>query len=146
MSKDKRVARKAKRKELKKQRNEKFNAVVEQFKHIKDIELNDNMNYKEIFNEIWPFLRVSLDFTIILEVTGDKFDDKLEKVLIIGNKIEGSATPDNKDMDEFYSKLSKVWKKIDFSINLAKTFTNDTQDEVLDRILEMGEWILGEEK
>lgn len=145
MSKEKRLARKKARIAQKKVRNEKFNAVIEQFKKIKNIELKDSMNYKEIFNELWPFISVSLDFTIVLEVTGKKLDDKLGKILFVGNKIYGSSTPENKDLKDFQEKLSKVWNKIDFALDLAKTFTNDEQDEVIDKILEIGEWILGEQ-
>lgn len=146
MSKEKRLARKDERAAQKQERNEKFKALIEQFKQIKDVEIHDSVNYKEVFNKIWPFFRVSLEFVIVLKATGEKLDDKLEKILFIGNKIEKSATPESADLDEFYSKLEKIWDKIDFALDIAKTFTNDEQDEAIDKVLEIGEWILGENK
>lgn len=146
MSKEKRLARKEERAVQKQERNEKFKAVVEQFKKYKDVEISETTNYKDVFKGIWPFFRVSLEFVIVIKVTGEKLDDRLEKILFIGNKIEKSATPDEADLEEFYSKLSKIWDKIDFALDIAKTFTNDEQDKVIDKVLEIGEWILGEKK
>jgi hypothetical protein len=134
--KQKRELRKLDRKE----RKVAFEKLMEAIKAVQNIDISKQLEYKEKFNQVWPFIKPTIEFAIILKSTGDKFDLPAKQIIVLGDKMFGSDISDENAV-EFLHKLVAIWEKIENVIEIVKTLADDKTDTVLDKIIEIGEWL-----
>lgn len=96
--------------------------------------------FADVFNQIWPILDPALKFTETY--TNEATDAVLEEVWAAGNAIATGGA--NADTSAFRVKFDKVWDKISTYLELAQALTNNQTDEVIDQVLDIGDWIAGE--
>lgn len=141
-----RKAKKALRKASKKLRREKFNEIVASAKELDfkfDLDTEDP-EFVDVFNEIWPTLKPTLEYAELIKITGPKADKVLRTVVDLGHRIsEGDASKEEEL--KFIVYLDSYWDKVAWALEIAKTFTPDNVDDVLDQVIEVGEWITDNE-
>lgn len=142
-----RKARRQARKEDKKLKRQKFNEIVQAASTI-DLKFDldtDDPQFVDAFNEIWPVLKPSLEFASLSRITGPKVDKTIDSIVDIGHRIStGDASGD--DEAKFINYLDTVWGYVNTALGILKTFTNDKTDEVIDKIIEVGDWITDNEE
>jgi hypothetical protein len=141
-----RKAKKAERKRVKKLRKEKFNEILEASKHI-DLKFDtdtEDPDFADAFNEIWPVLRPSLEYAELIRITGPKTDKILRTVVDIGHRI---STGDAREEEQarFVSYLDSIWDIVETALGILKTFTPDNVDDIIDYVLEVGDWLTDNE-
>ncbi|MFH2141281.1 MAG: hypothetical protein ABIJ97_02575, partial [Bacteroidota bacterium] len=140
---EKRKEKKLERKEKKKIRKQAFDKFKDAIQEAKSIDIEKQMPYPEKFNEVWPFVKSSLEFAAILRITGEKFDNATNEIIGLGDNIFSNYSDNTKT--EFNQKLSSTWNKIETALEVAKFIANDKDDDLIDKIIEFGDWLLGEE-
>lgn len=142
-----RKAKRQARKEDKKLKRQKFNEIIEAASSI-DLKFDldtDDPKFVDAFNEIWPVLKPSLEFASLSRITGPKTDKTINTVVDIGHRIStGEASEDEEA--KFIQYLDNVWGYVDTALGILKTFTNDKTDEVIDKVIEVGDWITDNEE
>ncbi len=136
-------SRKQKRELRKLDRNERkvaFEKLMKAIKAVQDIDISKQLEYKEKFNQVWPFIKPTIEFAIILKSTGDKFDLSAKQIIVLGDNMFGSDISDANAV-EFLNKLGAIWEKIETVIEIVKTLADDKTDTILDKIIEIGEWL-----
>lgn len=119
----------------------KFGNIVSDIENIKDVDLSKN--YEDVFKEVWPFLKPLLQFLIDLKITNSKFDSTAGEIIVLGDDIyNGKST----DITVFGSKLEIIWEYIVLILKFIKLFTNDKTDAIIDKIIEIGNWIINSSK
>lgn len=96
--------------------------------------------FADVFNQIWPILDPALKFAETY--TNDATNAVLEDVWDAGNAIATGGA--NADESAFQAKFDQVWDKISKYLELIQTFTNDKTDAVIDKVLDIGDWIAGD--
>ncbi len=141
----KRLAKRLKRRgnrNLRKIKSKEFRAAMAQTKITVDID--DKPEFIEIFNQYWPLARPAFDFVITLKITKDKADDVLDTIIDLGDRIStGKASPEEES--EFVALLEGVWSGLKIGLELLQLVTGKKADDVIDEIIEIGEYILGKE-
>ena len=141
-----RKAKRQARKDDKKLKRQKFNEIIEAASTI-DLKFDldtDDPKFVDALNEIWPVLKPSLEFASLSRITGPKADKTIDAIVDIGHRIStGEASED--DEANFISYLDTVWSFVETALGIIKTFTNDKTDEVIDKVLEVGDWITDNE-
>ncbi|OFX16713.1 MAG: hypothetical protein A2033_12880 [Bacteroidetes bacterium GWA2_31_9] len=135
--------RKQKREIRKLERNERkaaFAKLVEALKAVKDVNLKEGLTFKQKFTQVWPVVKPTLEFAIILKVTGEKFDTAAQKIIIMGNNMIGTEITDEQEI-EFLAQLSTYWNIIETALEIVKIGVDDAKDEIIDKIIEVGEWL-----
>lgn len=144
MSKEKRLARRAARKEKRLERQQKFEALKTAMQDAPDLDtVDESRPYKERFTQIWPVVDAALDFAIELRVTKDRTDQAFERIKSLGSKMVQTDQSFDENEQEFLEKLGSIWGKVRSAFIIAKVFANDEVDKVLDKTIEIGDWILG---
>jgi hypothetical protein len=133
--KQKREVRRMERKE----RKAAFEKLLEAIKAVMNLELKDGLKFKEKFVQVWPVVKPTLEFAIILKVTGEKFDVAAQKLIYMGDKMAGKET-DEQAM-EFINQLSGYWNIIELALDVVKVAVDDSKDEKIEKIIEIGEWL-----
>ena len=114
-------------------------------------ELLNKSERLQAFANLWPLFRAGLVWAIDLRITGDKVDVILENVKDIGDRIARSVKDDGpaniifEDEVVFLRNLGAVWRLIKRALIVAKIFTNKKVDDALDKIIEVGDWMLIEQ-
>jgi hypothetical protein len=134
--KEKRLKRKADR-QARKAAFEKFTQAVQAIVHM---ELKDGVSYKDKFKIVWPVLKPTLEFLAILKITGEKFDEAVGKIIIVGDNMFGTEITDA-DAQNFLQQLDGIWNTVEMMLNLTKVFVNDKVDDIIDKVIEIGDWI-----
>lgn len=141
---NKREERKARRKEKKKQ----FKRLLEAAKNanitFKPNEDGHDIEFINVFNQIWPILDPALSYVRVLKITKEGVDNTITDILAIGESIAIGGASSEKE-SEFKDKLDSIWGIFSTGLEIAQTFTPDNVDEVIDDILEVGDWITGNE-
>jgi hypothetical protein len=141
-----RKARRQARKEDRKLKRQKFNEIVEAASTL-DLKFDldtDDPEFVDAFNEIWPVLKPSLEFASISRITGPKADKTIDTIIDLGHRIStGNASRD--DEAKFIQSLDTVWSFVNTALGILKTFTNDKTDQVIDQVIEIGDWITDNE-
>lgn len=136
MSKEKRMLRR----EIRKQRKEKINTLIDLGKQLPDLPTNITAsNYQEVFKSYWPFLKEAFSFIKAFKITGQKTDATMDELIQLGNAIADNS--DTVAQAKFQEKLSGIWSPIRIILNLIMTFSSDKVDDVLDKVIEVGDWI-----
>ena len=140
-TKEERAAARAARKAKRLARRQKINEMIEAAKNVPDLSDSDFMeDYKSKFDKVWPVLLPALEFAEQLKVTGKKADAAINELIAIGNSMaEGKATDDQ--ADDFQDKLEDIWKYVRMALSAATVLTNDDVDDVIDKIIGIGDWI-----
>ncbi len=141
-----RRAKREQRRKNKKLRREKFNEVLAVAKDM-DLKFDtdtEDPDFADAFNEIWPVLKPSLEYAELIKITGPKADKILRTVVEIGQRIStGEASESEEAM--FISYLDSIWDILETALGILKTFTPDKVDDVIDYVLEIGDWITDNE-
>ena len=143
MRKEKRKARK----EDKKLKRQKFNEIVSAASKV-DFKFDldgDNPKFVEAFNEVWPVLKPTLEYASLSRITGPKADQTIETIIDLGHRIS-TGNAGEEDETRFIVALDSVWSILEKVLSILKTFTNEKTDEVIDKILDVGDWITDNKK
>jgi len=123
-----------------KERKEAFGKFVEAIMAFKDFDLKEKLPYKDKFKQVWPAVKSTLEFAIILKFTGEKFDMTARQIVGTGNVLYGSEVSDANALD-FLARLAAIWENIESVLEIVKAVTDDKTDAVLDKIVEIGDWL-----
>jgi len=140
MSAETRKQKRALRKQYRKERKVAFDKLIESLKAFMDIDLKEKLPYRDKFKQVWPAVKPTLEFSIILNVTGEKFDSSAKQLILIGDNLYGKALTEEEAMD-FLEDLSEIWETIESVLEVLKIIAPDKIDTVIDKIIEIGEWL-----
>jgi hypothetical protein len=121
-----------------------FGKFLEAIMVFKDLDLKEKLPYKEKFKQVWPAVKPTLEFAIILRFTGEKFDMTAKQIVVAGDILYGNQLSEP-DAIDFLAKLSSVWENIDTVLEIVKVASDDKTDAVLDKIIEIGDWLFERE-
>ncbi len=142
-----RKARRAERKKFKKLRKEKFKELVSAASKA-DLKFNpedDSLKFTDIFNQVWPVLKPGLEYAELIKITGPKADKILRTVIDLGQRVfTGDASEE--EQTRFLTYLDSIWDIVEKVLEILKTFTSDKVDDVIDQVIEIGEWITDNEE
>ncbi len=141
-----RRAKKEQRKAVKKLRQGKFTEIVTNAKDMDfkfDLDTEDP-EFVDVFNEIWPVLKPTLEYAELIKITGPKADKVLRTIVDIGHRISTGDASKEEEL-KFIVYLDSYWDKVAWALEIAKTFTPDNVDDVIDQVIEVGEWITDNE-
>jgi len=133
------------RKEFKKLKKGKFNDIVSAVTRSKiDIDLDvTEPKFVTAFNQVWPILKPILEYAEMVRLTGPGADKAIRIVIDLGERISTGAASDAEE-SAFIGTLDSVWEPVKTVLGILATFTDDKVDEVLNKIVEIGDWITGE--
>jgi hypothetical protein len=136
-AKEKREARRASRKE----RRKKLNQLINLSANLKDLP-NDlkKGDFPKVFAQVWPFLKTAFEFIKVLRVTGPQVDHIMDELILMGDNMIKNP---NADPTLFQQKVAIAWGPARTILNLVTMFTGPKADNVIDRIIEVGDWIGG---
>ena len=144
MSKESRRKKKEQRKLNRKERKEAFAKFLEAVTVFKSLDLKEKLAYKEKFNQVWPAIKPTLEFAIILKVTGEGFDSVAKQIVAMGDNLSGKDVSDAEAL-AFITKFGAIWANIGSALDIVKAISNDQTDEVIDKIIEIGDWLLDQD-
>jgi len=135
---------KAERKKNKALKREKFNQVVAATKNA-NIQFDPDSDstqpkFVDGFNSIWLILQPALEYAELIRITGPKVDGIIRTVLDLGERIStGNASPQEQTL--FIQKYDAIWGIASQALEIIKTFTDDKADEVIDKVIDIGDWM-----
>lgn len=140
--KEQRKAKRLRRREYRKQRRTKINEFNTAVANANiSVDLDDKPAFVDVFIQFWPILKPALELVIILPRTGDKTDESLKVIIILGERI--STGQGNEEDEIMFVKLMKTaWGIIKPILEFIQQWTGDKADDVLDDIIEIGDWII----
>ncbi len=146
MGKHSRKARRQARRAKRKERRQDLNDFISALNNANTVATpDDDSNPPTVlgkFNEIWPILKPALKFTISLKLTKEKVDQVLEEVIKAGDVVASGGSDES--VGVFIKKFKPAWSKIETALELVQIVTPNNVDNVLDDIIEIGDWIAGE--
>jgi hypothetical protein len=141
-TKEERKRAKAARKENKLLKREKFNQVVSATKNA-NIQFDPNADQPKFvdgFNSIWNILQPAIEYAELIKITGPKADEIIRSVLDLGARIStGKASSHEQTL--FIQKYDAIWGIASQALEIIKTFTDEKADEVIDRVIDIGDWM-----
>ncbi|HEY9115140.1 MAG TPA: hypothetical protein VIN10_10605 [Bacteroidales bacterium] len=141
-TKEERKLAKAERKKNKALKREKFNQVVSATKTM-NIQFDPDAGkpkFVDWFNSIWQILQPALEYAELIRITGPKADAAIRTVLDLGTRIStGNANEQEKTL--FIQKYDAIWGIASQALEIIKTFTDDKADEVIDKVIDIGDWM-----
>ena len=117
-----------------------FEKLKSACKNVTSIDLKNIKNYQDGFNKVWPFIKPLLEFTVVIKATNDDFDKKVTEVIVIGDNMFNHGSTEAQ-RTAFVEKLDKIWDMVEFALNILKLISNDQLDKIIDKIIEIGDWI-----
>ncbi|MCU0371604.1 MAG: hypothetical protein MUC31_09340 [Bacteroidales bacterium] len=99
--------------------------------------------FADAFNQVWPILRPILEYAELVKITGPEADKVIRAVIDIGGRISTGAASEA-EKTEFIQKLDNIWQPVKTVLGIIVTFTNDNVDNVINKIIEIGDWITEE--
>jgi len=133
---------KAERKKNKALKREKFNQVVAATKTA-NIQFDPDSaqpKFVDGFNSIWQILQPALEYAELIRITGPKADAIIRTVLDLGARIStGNASAQEQSL--FIQKYDAVWGIASQALEIIKTFTDDKADVVIDKVIDIGDWM-----
>ena len=140
---EQRKANRAKRKAARQEKKQKFNELVTAAKNVPDYSDSEFVgSYKAKFNEIWPLMRAALNFVESLKASGEKMDAAIAEIIVIGDKMK-SGTATDAESTQFEEKLGKIWKVVRMLLSAATVLTDDKVDDIIEKVLGIGDWVTG---
>jgi len=138
---EKKLAR-VERKKNKKLKREKFNQVIAATKDV-NIQFDpdtEKPKFVDGFNSIWQILQPALEYAELIRITGPKADKIIRTVLDLGHRIStGNASDEEQIL--FIQKYDAIWGFASQALEIIKTFTDDKADEVIDKVIDIGNWM-----
>lgn len=138
-----RLANKTKRQQRKKLRNEKFNELMVKVKDTPGFpDDGSTPDYAAKFMTYWPVVKAVFEFAESTRITRPKLDLQIQRIIILGDGMANnpSFNPDS----EFILKTQKAWRIMRTILITITTFiTNDKNDDKIDKLIEIGDWISG---
>jgi hypothetical protein len=133
------------RKEFKSLRKSKFADIISAVGKSKiDIDLDvAEPQFVTAFNQVWPILKPILEYAEMVKLTGPGADKGIRIVIDLGNRISTGAASDA-EQTAFIGTLDTVWGPVKTVLGILSTFTDDKVDAVLNKIIEIGDWITEE--
>ncbi|GEM_PF-3239026 len=142
-TKEERAAARAARQAKRKERKQKIEEMITAAKNVPDLSDSDFMeDYKTKFNQVWPVLKPALQFAEQMKATGKKADAAIAEIITIGDSM-AAGNASEADADSFQKKLENIWKYVRMVLSAATVLTNDDVDNVIDKVLAIGDWITG---
>ena len=141
---EKKIA-KAERKQNKALKREKFNQVLAATKSANiqfdpDSDSAAQPKFVDGFNSIWKILQPALEYAELIRITGPKADAIIRNVLDLGARVStGNASAQEQSL--FIQKYDAVWAIASQALEIIKTFTDDNADEVIDKVIDIGDWM-----
>ena len=99
--------------------------------------------FADAFNQVWPILKPVLEYAELIKITGPDVDKVIRAVIDLGERVSTGAASEA-EKTEFISKLDKVWEPAKTALGIIVTFTGEKVDKVIDKIIEIGDWITEE--
>jgi hypothetical protein len=140
MSAETRKQKRALRKQYRKERKDAFEKLIESVKAFLEIDLKEKLPYNKKFKQVWPAVKPTLEFAIILNITGEKFDATAKQLVLFGDNLYGKDLTEEEAMD-FLSDLAEIWETIESVLEVLKIVVPDKVDAIIDKIIEIGEWL-----
>ena len=138
--------KKAARKAAKETRRAKLAEIIHLASSTPDVpEEFENSDFAERFTEYWPLLRAGLEFVEDSWLTGKKTDEALQHIVAVGDNVTRQEV-ESHEMEDFIEKIQKIWDVVSRVLYVATVFTNDDTDEVLEKIIDIGNWVTGEDE
>lgn len=133
---------KAERNKNKALKREKFNSIVSATKTM-NIQFDPDSGqpkFVEGFNSIWQILQPALEYAELIRITGPKADAGIRAVIDLGARIStGNASEQEQTL--FIQKYDVIWGFASQALEIIKTFTDDKADEVIDKVIDIGDWM-----
>lgn len=130
------------RREHRKARRDKIKTIKSKLKGIaEDLVLPDAEDvdaYAAKFREWWPTLCACLELVKEIKLTGERADNKLQKLINTGEAAYKDPEL-GRDFKEFLDELRATWKAIRSVLHVAMFLTGDKTDEVLEKVIEYGD-------
>lgn len=143
--KEKRLATRTERKTRKELQSRKWTEAKQKIAALPEVDQLEMAPYEEQFNVVWPAVKAVLEFGVSLKVTGPKFDQTLNDLIELGdNMATGDEITDEKSK-RLVEKLQSIWGWLHSILTVIKVFTGDEADKVIDKVIEIVEWILDED-
>lgn len=117
-----------------------FTKLLEAVKAVKDVDISKDLPYRDKFKQVWPIVKPTLEFAVVLKATGKKFDLAANKIIVFGDDLAGQEVTDEKAI-EFLDKLADIWEKVEYVLEILKIVMDDKKDEIIDKVIEVGEWL-----
>lgn len=144
-----RAARKAKRKERRANRSGNRQQKREQLALLLEAARTTDLStrpgegdipFVEVFGRYWKLFRPGLLYIKATRWSGTEADNTIADIVVVGDAIaEGGAGAEQES--EFKDKINSIWEPISWALEFAQNFTGDDVDEVLDDIIEIGDWM-----
>lgn len=144
MTKEERKAKRQKNKEARKARKslraQQFDTLLSEIQKAPELPADGAMpEYQVAFEKYWPVVKAALTYVESAKITGAKMDGKIRDIITLGDSVDGGTDP-----SAFREKLLDVWKVIRVILISVTVFNkNDADDEKIDKILEIGDFISG---
>lgn len=138
-----RLANKTKRQQRKKIRNEKFGELMTKVKETPGFpDDGSTPDYVNKFKTYWPVVKAVFEFAESTNITRPKMDLQIQRIIELG---DGMAEDSDFDpQSEFIVKTQKAWRIIrTILITITAFITNDKNDDKIDKLIEIGDWISG---
>lgn len=140
-SREQRKANREARRQRRKTRRAKFRKVLDEARRLPDFsDAGFEGDFREKFNTIWPAVRAALDFIAILRFIPQPVERMLDRVLIIGDRMETGVARAEEE-DEFVEQLTEVWSTARTVLGLATIVTGSRVDDAVEKIISIGDWI-----
>ena len=140
---ERRLANKTKRQERKKLRKEKFDELMTKVKDTPGFpDDGSTPDYAQKFKTYWPVVKAALVFAESTKITRPKMDLQIQRIILLGDGMADNPVfdPDS----EFIIKIRKAWRIMrTILITITAFITNDKNDDKIDKLIEIGDWISG---
>jgi hypothetical protein len=140
MSAETRKQKKAMRKQHRKERKAAFDKLIEALKAFMDIDLKEKLPYKDKFKQVWPAVKPTLEFAVILNVTGEDFDTTAKQLILYGDSLYAKEMTEQEAIG-FMGDLKEIWNTVEPALDTLKIAVPDKVDAVIDKIQEIGDWL-----
>ena len=141
-TKEQKQLEKDERRKSKTLKREKFNSVVSATKNV-NIQFDPDSGqprFVDAFNSIWVILKPALEYAGLIRITGPKADEAIKTVLELGARISsGNSSEQEKSL--FIQKYDAIWGIASQALEIIKTFTDDKADLVIDKVIDIGDWM-----
>ena len=132
---------KLKRREQRKMVRAKLENLIDYAQTLVDLSF-EGLNREEALKKGWPLLKPGFEIAELSSLTGKKADQVLLNLVEIGDGIVNDTASDEQK-SEFYEKFQKKWIFWRGVLNAITLLTNRKIDDIIDNIIDFGDFITG---
>ena len=136
--KDKRSKRRAERDQIRAKRKKNFQKLKDKFEKMADPP--EDATREQKFKAYWPFFERVLIFLRDLKITKERADLKIDEIIEWGNSVKSGEAVGTSN--QFAKRFGKAWKGIRFILKFA-SFIREKWDTVIDKIIDIGDFLAG---